>query len=68
MVHIFVVLLLFVIAGKGEEMLFLPREEGQGLLEYGLVLVLVAVIIVAVLILLGPIVGNMFSTMVEAFP
>jgi len=49
-------------------MLFLPREEGQGLLEYGLVLVLVAVIIVAVLILLGPIVGNMFSTMVEAFP
>jgi len=49
-------------------MLFLPREEGQGLLEYGLVLVLVAVIIAAVLLLLGPMVGNMFSTVVEAFP
>jgi len=49
-------------------MLFLPREEGQGLLEYGLVLVLVAVIIAAVLLLLGPIIGNMFSTVVEAFP
>jgi len=49
-------------------MLFLPHEEGQGLLEYGLVLVLVAVIIAAVLLLLGPIIGNMFSTVVEAFP
>jgi len=48
-------------------MLFLPREEGQGLLEYGLVLVLVAVIVAAVLLLLGPIIGNLFSTVVEAF-
>ena len=49
-------------------MLFLPHEEGQGLLEYGLVLVLVAVIVAAILLLLGPIIGNMFSTVVEAFP
>jgi pilus assembly protein Flp/PilA len=49
-------------------MLFLPREEGQGLLEYGLVLVLVAVIVAAVLILLGPIVGNMLSAVVAGFP
>jgi len=63
-----VVLLLVVLAeGKGEVMLFLPREEGQGLLEYGLVLVLVAVIVAAVLLLLGPIIGNLFSTVVEAF-
>jgi pilus assembly protein Flp/PilA len=60
--------LLFAVEGKGEEMLFLPHEEGQGLLEYGLVLVLVAVIIAAVLLLLGPVIGNMFSTVVEAFP
>lgn len=35
-------------------MFFLRNEEGQGLLEYALVLVLVAVAIVAILTLLGP--------------
>jgi pilus assembly protein Flp/PilA len=48
-------------------MLFLPREEGQGLLEYGMAIVLVAIVVVAIVILLGPKVGNMFSTVVEAF-
>jgi pilus assembly protein Flp/PilA len=42
-------------------MLFLSSEAGQGLMEYGLVLVLVAVVIVAVLTLLGPQIGNMYS-------
>ncbi|HUT21086.1 MAG TPA: Flp family type IVb pilin [Anaerolineae bacterium] len=45
-------------------MLFLPREEGQGLLEYGLILVLVAIVVIAILALLGPTVGNMFSNIV----
>jgi pilus assembly protein Flp/PilA len=48
-----------------KEMLFLPREEGQGLLEYGLILVLVAVVVVGILVLFGPIVGDMFSTVVS---
>jgi len=47
-------------------MLFLPHEEGQGLLEYGLVIVLAAIVVVAVLLILGPTVGNMFSTVVNA--
>jgi pilus assembly protein Flp/PilA len=47
-------------------MLFLPCEEGQGLTEYALILVLVAVVIVVVLILLGPAVGNLYSTVVPA--
>lgn len=42
-------------------MLFLPREEGQGLVEYALILVLVAIVVIAVLTLLGPIIGNVFS-------
>ncbi|MFN2129110.1 MAG: Flp family type IVb pilin [Anaerolineae bacterium] len=42
-------------------MLFLPREEGQGLVEYGLILVLVAIIVIAILALLGPTIGNLFS-------
>ena len=46
-------------------MLFLPREEGQGLVEYGLILVLVVVIVIVVLTLLGPTVGNMYSSIVS---
>ena len=42
-------------------MLFLQREDGQGLVEYALVLVLVAVVIIAILTLLGPQIGNVFS-------
>jgi pilus assembly protein Flp/PilA len=42
-------------------MLFLPHEEGQGLVEYALILVLIAIVVIAVLLLLGPVVGNVFS-------
>jgi pilus assembly protein Flp/PilA len=43
---------------------FLPSEEGQGLVEYALILVLVAVVVIAVLMLLGPTIGNIFSEIV----
>ena len=43
-------------------MLFRPRnEEGQGLVEYALILVLVAVVVIVILALLGPTIGNIFS-------
>jgi len=45
-------------------MLFLPREKGQGLVEYALILVLVAIVVLAVLLLLGPVIGNTFSNIV----
>ena len=45
-------------------MLFIPREEGQGLVEYALILVLVAVVVIAILTLLGPTIGNVFSDIV----
>lgn len=47
-------------------MLFLPNEEGQGLVEYALILVLVAIVVIAILLLLGPVIGNVFSTIVDA--
>jgi len=47
-------------------MLFLPREKGQGLVEYALILVLVAIVVIAILLLLGPAIGNIFSQIVEA--
>ena len=42
-------------------MLYMPRENGQGLVEYALILVLVAVVVIAILTLLGPAIGNVFS-------
>jgi pilus assembly protein Flp/PilA len=48
------------------EMLFLLREKGQGLVEYSMILILVAIVVIAILALLGPAVGNMFSTVVRA--
>jgi pilus assembly protein Flp/PilA len=41
--------------------MYIPRENGQGLVEYALILVLVAVVVIAILAVLGPQVANMFS-------
>ncbi len=41
-----------------------PDQHGQGLVEYAMVLMLVAVVVIVVLALLGPAVGNMFSNVV----
>jgi pilus assembly protein Flp/PilA len=42
-------------------MLFMTGENGQGMVEYALVLVFVAIVIIAVISLFGPQVGNMYS-------
>ena len=42
-------------------MLFAPKEKGQGLVEYALILVLVAVVVITVLLVLGPVIGNIFT-------
>lgn len=45
-------------------MLFsIPR--GQGLLEYALIISLVAVIVILIIYLIGPAIGNMYSNVVE---
>ena len=36
-------------------------EEGQGLVEYALILVLVAIVVIAILSVIGPRIGNIFS-------
>jgi pilus assembly protein Flp/PilA len=41
--------------------MYLPREEGQGLVEYALILVLVAIVVIAILMLVGPQIANVFS-------
>jgi pilus assembly protein Flp/PilA len=43
-------------------MLFSPKEKGQGLVEYALILVLVAVVVIAALTLLGPTIRDIFTS------
>lgn len=43
-------------------MLFSLKERGQGMVEYALILVLVAVVVIAALTIMGPLVTNVFST------
>ena len=43
-------------------MLYLPREEGQGLVEYALILVLIAIVVIVILGLLGDQVSAVFDT------
>ena len=43
-------------------MLFSTTEKGQGLVEYAIILVLVAIVVIAVVRLLGPKIGNTFSS------
>jgi pilus assembly protein Flp/PilA len=47
-------------------MMYLPREKGQGLVEYALILVLVAVVVIVILALLGPAIGNIFSSIIRS--
>jgi len=46
-------------------MFLLSQREGQGLVEYALILVLVAVVVIAVLVLAGQAVGDVFSTILD---
>ena len=39
----------------------LKLEKGQGLVEYALILVLVAIVVIVVLAFLGPVIGEVFS-------
>jgi pilus assembly protein Flp/PilA len=41
--------------------LLAATERGQGLVEYALIIVLIAVVVLAILIILGPMIGNLFT-------
>lgn len=45
---------------------WLMREEGQGLVEYGLIIALVAVVLIAALQLLGTNLNNIFGQINQA--
>lgn len=43
-------------------MLLAREEKGQGLVEYALIIILVAIVVVAALTILGPGIKNLFNT------
>jgi len=51
----------FIMRKEVRQVVYLPQEEGQGMVEYALIIVLVAIVVIAILLLLGPQIGNVFS-------
>ena len=49
-------------------MLFAPKERGQGLVEYAIILAFVALVVISVVRLLGPRIGETFSTIASSMP
>jgi pilus assembly protein Flp/PilA len=47
-------------------MLHRNSESGQGLIEYSLAIVLIAVVAMAILVMLGPAISDLFSNIVAA--
>ena len=49
-------------------MLFVPEEKGQGLVEYAIILAFVFLVVVMILRMLGPKIGNTFSSISNSIP
>ena len=46
--------------------MFFAKEKGQGLVEYALILVLVAIVVIVVLAVLGPSIADIFQKIIDA--
>jgi pilus assembly protein Flp/PilA len=49
-------------------MLFAPKEKGQGLVEYAIILALIAIVVIAVMTTLGKKVNNTMSKIGNLLP
>jgi pilus assembly protein Flp/PilA len=49
-------------------MLYRKKERGQGMVEYALLIVLLAVVVVIMILYMGTAVSDMYSRIVVAFP
>lgn len=49
-------------------MLLVSKEKGQGLVEYAIILSLVALVVIVVMWMLGPEIGNSYSTISSSIP
>ena len=46
----------------------LRNEKGQGMVEYGLIIALIAIVVIAALIILGPKIRDMLSGVASQLP
>ena len=49
-------------------MLFVPTEQGQGLVEYAIILAFIAIVVIAVVGILGKKVNNTFNSISNSMP
>ena len=49
-------------------MLFALKEKGQGLVEYAIILALIAIVVIAVMGILGKKVNNTFNSIQDSLP
>ena len=49
-------------------MLFFPKEKGQGLVEYAIILAFVAIVVIVVVRLFGQKLGGTYSTINSSLP
>ena len=49
-------------------MLFAPKEKGQGLVEYAIILALIAIVVIVVMGILGKKVNNTFNAIQNELP
>lgn len=47
-------------------MLFSPKEKGQGMVEYALIIVLIAIVVIVILTILGTQISTVFSQISSA--
>jgi pilus assembly protein Flp/PilA len=49
-------------------MIYLPAEDGQGLVEYALIIMLIALVLIAVVTLFGTQLSTTYSQIAAGFP
>lgn len=43
-----------------------PEKDGQGIIEYALIMVFVAVVVIIIVVFVGPALGNVYSNIISA--
>ena len=49
-------------------MLYVLSEDGQGLTEYGLIIMLIAIVVIVAMTVAGPVIANFYQSVADAFP
>ena len=49
-------------------MIYLPEEDGQGLVEYAVIIMLIAIVVIAAVALFGESVQGLYSQVVSKWP